>query len=327
MKVFVAGGAGAIGKQLVPTLVANGHDVVASTTSEAKLAALGELGAEAVVLDVLDRNGVMAAVMRSDPEVVIHQATALSSMSDNFRNLDKAFALTNRIRTEGTDNLLEAARAAGARRFVAQSFTGWPNEKKGKMIKTEEDPLDQDPLPGTREGMAAIRHLEKVVSEARDIEGLVLRYGGFYGPGTSLAHDGVHAEAVRKRRFPIVGDGTGVWSFVHIEDAAAATALAIDHGTAGLYNIVDDDPAPVCEWLPLLAQDLGAPPPRHVPVWVGRLLAGRIAVSMMTEMRGSSNAKAKRELGWQPRYPSWRDGFKRLAPEERATAATGGGAA
>ena len=327
MKVFLAGGSGAIGMRLVPRLVANGHDVVATTTSERKLAALREAGAEAVVLDVLDRNAVIAAVMRADPEVVIHQATALSDLS-TFRNLDKQFALTNRLRKEGTDNLLEAARAAGARRFIAQSFTGWPNEKKGRMIKTEDDPLDADPLPHARQSIDAIKYVEKVVTEATDIEGLVLRYGGFYGPGTSVDQDGTHAKAVRKRQFPIVGDGTGVWSFIHIEDAAAATALAVERGAPGLYNIVDDDPAPVGEWLPVLAGALGAPPPRHAPVWLGRLLAGSIAVSMMTEMRGSSNAKAKRELGWQPRYSSWRAGFAELAAAaEPARAATGGAAA
>jgi nucleoside-diphosphate-sugar epimerase len=324
MKVFLAGGSGAIGSRLVPLLVTDGHDVLASTTSSAKLLALRELGAEGVVLDVLDRNAVMTALLRAEPDVVIHQATALAELG-SFRNVDKSFAVTNRLRTEGTDNLLEAARAAGVRRFIAQSFSGWPNEKKGKMIKTEEDPLDDDPPRGARQAMAAIRHLEAVVSRAQDIEGVVLRYGGFYGPGTSLAKDGIHAELVRKRRFPIVGDGTGVWSFLHIDDAASATAIAVDHGAPGLYNIVDDDPAPVSEWLPVLAAALGAPAPRHVPVWLGKLLAGPLAVSMMTEMRGSSNAKAKLELGWQPRYRSWRDGFVALGLRP-ATAVTAGDA-
>lgn len=325
MKVFLVGGAGAIGKRLVPILVANGHEVAATTTSERKLPQLGEAGAEGVLVDVLDKSAVLTAVMRAEPDVVIHEATSLSNIG-SFRNFDKTFAVTNRLRTEGTDNLLAAARAAGAHRFVAQSFTGWPNEKKGKMIKTEEDPLDSDPLPSTREGIAAIKYVERVVTEAADLEGVVLRYGGFYGPGTSLAPGGEHAKAVQKRRFPIVGEGTGVWSFIHIEDAAAATALAVDHGAPGLYNIVDDDPAPVSEWLPVLAKEVGAPPPRHAPVWLGRLLAGSVAVSMMTDMRGSSNAKAKRELGWQPKYSSWRQGFAALAPKP-AKAATAGGAA
>jgi nucleoside-diphosphate-sugar epimerase len=309
MKVFLAGGSGAIGKRLVPMLVANGHAVVATTTTERKLSALREAGAEGVVLDVLDRNAVMAAVGRAEPDVVIHQATALSSLGA-MRNLDKEFALTNRLRTEGTDNLLEAARAAGARRFVAQSFTGWPNERRGKMVKTEDDPLDSDPYPHSEQTLTAIHHVESVVTRAKDIDGLVLRYGGLYGPGTSLAKDdGQHTEAIRKRRFPIVGDGTGVWSLVHIDDAAAATLIAAERGKPGIYNIVDDDPAPARELLPLIAQAVGAAPPRHVPVWLGRLVAGRLAVGMMTEMRGSSNAKAKRELGWAPRYSSWREGF------------------
>jgi nucleoside-diphosphate-sugar epimerase len=262
--------------------------------------------------------------------VVIHEATALSGLGDSFRNLDKTFAHTNRLRTEGTDNLLEAARAAGARRFIAQGFTGWSNERKGKMVKTEDDPLDSEPFPHTEQTLAAIKHVEKVVTGAKDIEGLVLRYGGFYGPGTSLQRDGgQHTEAVRKRRFPIVGEGTGVWSLVHIDDAAAATAIAVEHGAPGIYNITDDDPAPVIEWLPFLARAVGAPPPRHVPVWLGRLMAGKVAVGMMTEMRGSSNAKAKRELGWRPRYSSWRQGFVAPAepPAEAAKAASGGAAA
>jgi nucleoside-diphosphate-sugar epimerase len=309
MKIFLTGGSGALGRQLIPLLVSNGHRVVATTTKQSNLLALRDLGAEGVVLDVLDHDAVMSAVLRAEPEVVIHEATALADLR-SFRNVDKSFAPTNRIRTEGTDNLLEAARAAGARRFIAQSFSGWPNEKRGSMIKTEEDPLDPDPLPATRKGIEAIKHLERVVTQADDIEGVVLRYGGFYGPGTGLSQDGGNfTDAVRKRQFPIVGEGTGVWSFLHIEDAAAATALAVEHGAPGIYNVVDDDPAPVREWLPVLSDSLGAKPPRHVPVWLGKLLAGKVAVSMMTEMRGSSNAKAKRELGWRPRYASWRDGF------------------
>jgi nucleoside-diphosphate-sugar epimerase len=326
MKVFLAGGSGAIGKRLVPLLVANGHEVVATARSRSRLAAIEEAGAEGVVLDVLDRNAVMAAVMRAEPEVVMHEATALAAMGASFRNLDKQFASTNRLRTEGTDNLLEAARAAGARRFVAQSFSGWGNERRGKMVKTEEDPLDSNPMAHTEETLGAIRHLESVVTRAEGIEGVVLRYGGFYGPGTSVDGQGPHAEAVRKRRFPIVGGGTGVWSFIHIDDAAAATALAVDHGKRGIYIVVDDDPAPVSEWLPVLADALDAPPPRRAPVWLGRLLAGKVAVGMMTEMRGSSNAKAKRELGWQPRYRSWRDGFVALGLRSTPTAVPAGGA-
>jgi nucleoside-diphosphate-sugar epimerase len=322
MKVFLAGGSGAIGKRLVPMLVENGHDVVATTTTERKLPMLRELGAEAVVLDVLDSGAVIAAVMRSDPDVVIHEATSLSSMGTSMRNLDKQFAHTNRLRTEGTDNLLEAARAAGARRFVAQSFAGWQNDRKGTMVKTEDDPLDTDPFPHTEETLAGIQHVESVVTGAEDIEGVVLRYGGFYGPGTTIARDGgQHTEAVRKRQFPVVGEGTGVWSLIHIDDAARATLIAAERGKRGVYNITDDDPAPIGEILPVLAESVGAPPPRHVPVWLARILAGKLGVAMMTEMRGSSNAKAKRELGWQPRYASWRDGFfgRASAPELAAS--------
>jgi nucleoside-diphosphate-sugar epimerase len=313
MKIFVTGATGALGRRLVPLLVAHGHEVTGSTTTESKLTALGGQGAGGVVLDVLDRNAVITAVMRAEPDVVIHEATALSGLTGSMRGLDRQFALTNRLRTEGTDNLLEAAKAAGAQRFVAQSYAGWPYARKGSMVKDENDPLDDHPLPAMRATLAAIRHLEKVVTNADGIEGVVLRYGGFYGPGTSLADDGVHTEAVRKRRFPIVGGGTGVWSFIHIVDAATATLLAAEHGKPGIYNVVDDDPAPVSEWLPELAAAVGAKPPRRAPVWLGRLLGGEPAAVMMTELRGASNAKAKRDLGWQPLYPSWRQGFRALS--------------
>ncbi|HZR13156.1 MAG TPA: NAD(P)-dependent oxidoreductase [Acidimicrobiia bacterium] len=315
MRIFLAGGSGAIGKRLVPLLVAHGHDVVATTTTDTKLPALRAAGAEPVLLDVLDRDAVMDAVVRAAPDAVVHEATALADMGQSFRKMDEMFAGTNRLRTEGTDHLLEAARAAGAERFVAQSYAGWPYQRTGPMVKSEDDPLDPDPLPAARRVIEAIKHLESTVTGADGIEGIVLRYGGFYGPGTSMAEGGVHLDAVRKRRFPIVGDGTGVWSFVHIDDAAAATLAAIEHGRRGIYNIVDDDPAPVREWLPVLARDAGAKPPRHVPVWLGRLLAGDVAVAMMTSVRGASNAKARRELGWQPRYPSWRQGFATLTDD------------
>jgi nucleoside-diphosphate-sugar epimerase len=312
MKVFVAGGSGAIGKRLLPLLAASGHDVVASTTSQGKAPAVREAGAEPVVLDVLDRDAVMAAVIRAEPDVVVHEATALANIGQNFRKFDKMFATTNRLRTEGTDVLLAAARAAGAERFIAQSFAGWPYERTGKMVKSEDDPLDPNPVPGAREGIAAIKYLESTVTRADGIEGIVLRYGGFYGPGTSLAEGGVHLAAVRRRRFPIVGDGTGMASFIHIDDAAAATLAAVERGRRGIYNIVDDEPAPVCDWLPELARAVGAKPPRHLPLWLGRLLGGDVAVAMMTEARGASNAKAKRELGWEPKYSSWRQGFAAL---------------
>jgi 2-alkyl-3-oxoalkanoate reductase len=308
MRIFIAGATGAVGKRLVPLLRANGHEVVGTTRSRGKVGDLRGLGAEPVVLDVLDADAVGRAVSEAGPEVVVHQATALSNLTD-LRNLDEAFEETNRLRTAGTDNLLAAAKAAGATKFVAQSFAGWPFAKEGSAVKDEEAPLDPSPLPSAAQSMAAIRHLEETVVRAEPIEGIALRYGGFYGPGTSLVEGGEHVEAIRKRKFPVVGSGAGIWSFIHIDDAAGATLAAIDRGRRGLYNIVDDEPAPTAEWLSYLAAALGAKPPRHVPEWLGRLVAGEQLVSMMTEARGASNAKAKRELGWKLVYPSWRQGF------------------
>ncbi len=308
MRIFIAGATGAIGRRLVPLLVASGHDVLGTTRSPEKAEGLRAAGAEPVVVDALDRDAVMAAMLRAEPEVVVHQLTAIPERAD-FRNLDRVFALTNRLRTDGTDHLLAAARATGVRRFVAQSFAGWPYARVGSPVKAEEDPLDPDPPATSRETLAALRHLEGAVLNAEGLEGVVLRYGGFYGPGTSLGEGGFHLEEVRRRRFPIVGTGSGIWSFVHIEDAAAATVAAIERGAPGVYNVVDDEPAPVSEWLPALARAAGAKPPRRVPAWLARLLAGEQAVAMMTECRGASNAKAKRELGWRPRYESWRRGF------------------
>ena len=312
MRIFTAGATGAVGRQLVPLLSARGHEVVGTTTSAAKADGVRAAGAEPVVLDVLDGRAVMEAVRQAAPEVVVHEATALTDLSSP-RKLDQSFALTNRLRTEGTDHLLAAARAAGARRFVAQSYAGWPYAHEGGPVKSESDPLDPDPPKAFRRTLDAIRHLEEAVTGAEGLEGVVLRYGGFYGPGTSLAADGEHVEAVRRGKFPIVGSGEGVWSFVHIEDAAAATVAAIEGEANGIFNIVDDEPAPVAEWLPALAAAIGARPPRHVPAWVGRLVGGEPTVVLMTEIRGASNAKAKRELGWRLAYPSWRDGFKTLA--------------
>jgi nucleoside-diphosphate-sugar epimerase len=242
--------------------------------------------------------------------VIVHQLTALSGQLD-MRKVETGFALTNRLRTEGTDHLLSAGRAAGAKRFVAQSYAGWPFARTGGPVKSEEDPLDPTPPAAMRDVLAAIRHLEDAVVRAEWTEGVVLRYGGFYGPGTSFSvhPDGEHVELLRKRKFPVLGDGGGVWSFIHIDDAAAATMAAVEHGARGLYNIVDDEPAPVAEWLPAAAQAVGAKPPRRIPKWLGRIVAGEAGTVMMTEIRGASNAKAKRELGWQPRYPSWRQGF------------------
>jgi nucleoside-diphosphate-sugar epimerase len=309
MRIFVAGATGALGRRLVPLLVEGGHQVTGMTRTAGKAAGLRAAGADPVVADALDRDAVLRAVVAARPEVVVHQLTALAGMT-SFRKFDREFALTNRLRTEGTDHLLEAARAVGARRFVAQSFTGWPFARVGGPVKTEDDPLDPDPPAQLRRTLDAIRHLEAAVSGTEGLEGVVLRYGGFYGPGTSAGAGGSMLEELRRRRFPIVGDGGGVWSFIHIDDAATATAAAIERGAPGVYQIVDDDPAPVSEWLPALAAAIGAPPPRRVPAWVARLVAGEHAVVLMTEVRGASNAKARRELGWRPGWRSWRQGFR-----------------
>jgi len=312
MRVFVAGATGALGKRLVPMLVESGHSVAALTRTPGKAGWIEATGATPVVADALDGPAVTEAVRSAEPEVVVHQLTALTGLSGNPRRFGREFATTNRLRTEGTDHLLRAARESGARRFVAQSFAGWPHAREGGLVKTEDDPLDPDPPGAAREALAAIRHLETAVTSTAGLDGLVLRYGGFYGPGTSISadeSDGLQ-ETIRKRRFPVLGAGTGVWSFVHIDDAASATLAAVERGEPGIYNVVDDHPAPVSEWLPGLAAAIGAKPPRRLPLWLGRLVGGELAVSMMTQVRGASNAKAKRELGWQPAYPSWREGFR-----------------
>jgi nucleoside-diphosphate-sugar epimerase len=300
MKVFVAGATGAIGARLVPQLIERGHDVIGSSRSPQKAAGLRALGAEPVVLDLLDPAAVRDVVVAASPDAIVHQATALAGLSD-FKHFDRSFAQTNRLRTEGTDALLAAARAAGVSRFVAQSFAGWPYAREGGPVKSEDDPLDPTPVPTMRETLEAIRHLEQAVVGAG---GLALRYGGLYG-----SPDDAQLELVRKRRFPIVGDGGSIWSFVHLDDAAAATVLALERGSPGVYNVVDDEPAPVRDWLPALAAAIGAKPPRRVPRWLARLAAGEAGLVLMTEIRGASNAKAKRELGWTLRHPSWRQGF------------------
>jgi nucleoside-diphosphate-sugar epimerase len=315
MRVFVAGATGVVGQHLVPSLVAAGHEVTGTTRSPARAAALQAAGATPVIVDGLDRRAVLDAVKAAQPEVIVHQMTGLASMH-NLRNFDSEFAVTNELRTRGTDYLLEAAQQAGTRRFIAQSFTGWNNARTGSPVKTEDDPLDPDPVPSTRQSMAAIRHVEETVPGAVP-EGLVLRYGGFYGHGASDSMLGI----VRKRQMPVVGGGTGIWSFAEVSDVAAATAAAVTRGAPGLYNVVDDDPAPAREWLPYLAECLGAKAPMRVPAWLGKLLAGDLVVSMMTQARGSSNAKAKRELGWAPQYASWREGFPvwvKMAGQARA---------
>jgi len=310
MKVFVAGATGALGHHLVPQLVANGHEVVGMTSKPGKQELVRSLGARPVVADALDPEAVAQAVAQAEPEVIVHQLTALSGSLD-MRKFEQAFALTNRLRTEGTDHLLAAGRAVQIKRFVAQSYAGWPFARTGGPVKTEEDPLDPAPAAAMRETLEAIRYLEAAVTGAGWTEGIALRYGGFYGPGTSFSVEpiGEHVEMIRKRKFPIVGSGDGVWSFVHIDDAATATVAAVEHGGRGIYNVVDDEPAPVREWLPAAAAAVGARKPMRLPRWVGRLAAGEVAVVMMNEVRGASNAKAKRELGWKPRYPSWRQGF------------------
>ncbi len=307
MRVFVAGATGAIGQQLVPRLIAAGHEVHGMTRSQSRQAAIAKLGAVPVIADALDPDQVAEAVGVAKPDVIVHQMTAIGSL--NPRHFDRDFALTNRLRTEGTDHLLSAGQGVGVQRFVAQSYGAWPYVRTGGPVKTEEDPLDPEPARKMRETLAAIRHLEQAVVGARWTEGIVLRYGAFYGPGTSMAPGGEQFELVRRRKFPLVGDGGGVWSFIHIADAADATVAAITRASRGVYNVVDDDPAPVAEWLPAMARDLGAKNPMRVPRFIGRLFGGEAGVVMMTDVRGASNAKAKRELGWCPAHPSWRQGF------------------
>lgn len=300
MRVMVVGASGAIGTRLVPLLAGRGHVVIGTFHSPGRSERVRALGAQPVALNLLDQSAVRRAVLEAGPEAIVHQATALAGRGFS-RKLDKTFADTNRLRTEGTDALLAAAREAGVHRFVAQSFASYRYAMDGGMIKTEDDPLDSNPPAGARETNAAMAYLDQAVTEA---DGIALRYGGFYG----AADDGL-PKLVRKRQFPIIGTGEGFSSFIHLDDAAAATVLAVEQGGTGLYNIVDDEPAPAREWLPALANAVGAKPPRHVPAWLIRLILGQDAVMGATQSRGASNAKAKRELGWTPRYPSWRQGF------------------
>ena len=300
MRVFVAGASGAIGTRLIPKLVDRGHEVIGTSRSAEKAEHIRTLGAKPVMLDLLDARAVRKAVLEAEPEAILHQATALANAKWG-RSFDKTFARTNELRTKGTDALLAAAREAGVRRFVAQSFASYRYVREGGPVKTEDDPLDPNPPANAQRSFAAMAYLEKVVTE---FGGIVLRYGLFYG----AANDGL-IEPVRKRQYPIVGDGGGITSWIHLEDAAVPTVLALEQDGPAIYNIVDDEPAPVREWLPVLAQALGAKPPRRFPRWLARLVAGEAVVVMGTEARGASNAKAKRELGWEPRYPSWRQGF------------------
>jgi nucleoside-diphosphate-sugar epimerase len=303
--MFIAGASGAIGRSLTAALIQRGHDVIGTTRTPAKADLLAGLGAQPVVLDALDRDQVVKAVIDARPDVLIHQLTAIGKV--DFRNLDSSFAPTNRLRTEGTDNLLDAARAAGVPRLVAQSYAVLSNQRSGGPVKTEADPPDPHPLRHSERTLAAIRHVESTVES---VGGIVLRYGSFYGPGTGLCRGGDQLEMVRGRRFPLVGGGTGIWSFIHVDDAAGATVLAAEGRQTGVFNVVDDDPAPVREWLPYLAAAVGAKPPLRVPAWLVRPILGPFGMAAMTEVRGSSNAKARRELGWEPRYRSWRQGFR-----------------
>jgi 2-alkyl-3-oxoalkanoate reductase len=304
MRVFVAGANGAVGRRLVPMLVARGHQVTGTTTNEQSTGAIRAMGAEAMVVDGLDAAQVGEAVAGAEPDAIIHEMTALSGTPD-FRHFDRWFATTNRLRTEGTEHLLAAARASGVKRFVAQSFTGWSNSRTGSWVKTEEEPLDPNPVREQTETLAAIKFLERVVLDA-PLEGIVVRYGGLYGPGSSETL----ATILRKRMFPVIGSGAGYVSSTHVDDAAGGTLAALERGRRGIYNIVDDEPVPTREFIPAIAEALGAPKPLRIPAWLGRLFAGDVAVTMMTEGRGSSNAKARRELGWRPIWPSWRDGFR-----------------
>lgn len=303
MRVFLAGATGVVGRPLVRQLIAAGHDVVATTRTAAKAGQLAQLGAEPAVVDALDAAAVGEAAGKAEPDAIVHQMTALTGGSD-LKHFDRTFATTNRLRTLGTDNLLAAARAAGVRRFVAQSFTGWPNQWTGGPAKTEDDPFDPNPPKQQRESLAAIQHVERAVLDA-PLEGVVLRYGLFYGPGAS--DDMIRL--IRRRRLPIVGKGDGIWSMTHVEDAAAATVAALTRGQ-GVYQVVDDDPAPVRDVLTRLAELSGAKPPRHVPLWLGRMAVGEVGIALLTQPVGVSNAKAKRELQWSPRWASWRDGFR-----------------
>jgi 2-alkyl-3-oxoalkanoate reductase len=309
MRVLVTGASGVIGAHLVPHLLERGHEVVATSRSAEKLERVRALGAEPALLDGLDAAAVGETVARIEPEAIIHEMSALRRTPD-LRHFDRWFAQTNDLRTRGTANLLAAARATGVRRFVVQSYTGWNNPRVGGPVKTEADGLDPNPAPAQRETLGAIRVMESTVLDA-PLEGVVLRYANLYGPGASDSN----VALLRKRLFPIIGGGGGVWSWLHVEDAAIATATALERGAPGIYNIADDEPASVAEWLPYLASVVGAPKPFRVPVWLGRLLAGEVAVQWLTEGRGSSNAKARAELGWRPTRSSWREGFRELAPE------------
>lgn len=316
MRVFIAGATGAVGSRLVPLLMTAGHSVVGLTRTAAKADAIRQTGAEAAVADVFNRATIVAAVAGVKPDVIVHEMTSLTEAND-LRNFDRSFAVTNRLRTEGLNNLLAAAKQAGTSRIVVQSYCGWPYARAGGPVKSEDDPLDPEPPRQLRRTLAAIRYLEHAVTTSPEIAGLVLRYGAFYGPGTGL-FDGPMIDQLRRRHVPLIGDANGWWSFLHIDDAAAATAIAVERGAPGIYNIVDDEPAPVREWLPALAAMLGARSPRRIPIWLAQIAAGEHIVTLMTEARAGSNAKAKRELAWQAAHASWRQGFAEVRRSEAA---------
>jgi 2-alkyl-3-oxoalkanoate reductase len=316
MRVFVAGATSAAGSRLVPLLVSAGHSVVGLTRTPAKADAIRRTGAEAAVADGLNRAAIVKAVTTARPDVIVHEMTSLGGAND-LRRFDHSFAPTNRLRTQGLDNLLAAAKQADTPRIIAQSFCGWPYAREGGPVKSESDPLDPATPRELRQALDAIRYLENAVTASSEIAGIVLRYGAFYGLGTGL-FGGPMIDQLRRRRVPLIGDANGWWSFLHIDDAAAATAIAVERGAPGIYNIADDEPAPVCEWLPALAAMLGASPPRRIPKWLARIVAGEHIVVLMTETRAGSNAKAKRDLAWQPKYSSWRQGFAEALSQLRS---------
>ena len=318
MRIFVAGATGSVGRRLVPRLVRAGHAVVGLTRTPAKAASLRDLGAEPAVADALDERTLRAAVAAARPDVIVHELTDLTGASD-LRKFDRTFANSNLLRTRGTDHLLAAARDAGVKRFVAQSYCGWPYARSGGNVKSETDPLDSNPPKELQRSLDAIRYLENAVTNATGIDGVVLRYGSFYGNDTGMFDAGFINE-IRKRHVPLIGSGAGWWSFLHIDDAAEATMAAVERGR-GVYNVVDDEPTPVREWLPTLADLLGAKPPIHMPAWLARFFAGEHLVVMMTEARAGSNAKAKNELEWRPQHPSWREGFSEIIRRKARLAA------